>query len=143
VFNPNVIGSKKRLASAANNLGVAYINKGDYDRAEKWFQKSKSYRRKPGKHYYYNMGYLNFLKGERDLKKNKYSVEHYKEAKRYFHNLFKYYKPKAKAYVLFAHVFLRLGDKEKAKELATEALQKGVDDQLRRQAMAIRDSATR
>lgn len=143
VFDPRVITSKKRLSYVANNLGVAYLSKGEYDRAERWFRKSYSLDRGSRRFFYYHMGYLNFLKGERDLRKNKYSVEFYKEAEGYFKKLFKKQKTTAKAYVLFAHIYLRLGDKEKAKELVTKALQKGMNDQLRRQAMAIRDSANR
>jgi len=143
VFDPRVITSKGRLSYAAHNLGLAYLNKGEYDRAERWFRKSYSLDRKAEKNYFYHMGYLNFLKGERDLKRNRYSVKYYNEAKGWFKELFENYKTKAKAHVLFAHIYLRLGDKEKAKELATKALQMGMDDQLRRQAMAIRDSANR
>jgi tetratricopeptide (TPR) repeat protein len=137
VFDPRVVASRGRLAFAANNLGVAYLSKGEYDRAEKWFHKFYSLDSKREDLYYYHMGYLNFLRGERELKRNRYSVEYYEEAERYLNKLFENYKTDGKAHVLFANVYIRLGNKAKAAELARKALQMRLDPQLKNQAQAI------
>jgi protein O-mannosyl-transferase len=142
VFDPKVIASSSNLAFAANNLGVAYLNKGEYDRAEEWFRKFYSLDRKREDLYYYHMGYLNFLRGERELKKNRYSVEYYEEAERYLNKLFESYKTDGKAHVLFANVYVRLGNKAKAAELARKALQMRLDTRLKNQAQAIIQSTS-
>jgi tetratricopeptide (TPR) repeat protein len=142
VFDPRVIASKERLAYAANDLGVAYINKGEYDAAEKWFRKFYSLDSKREDLYYYHMGYLNFLRGERDLRRNRYSVEYYEEAERYLNKLFGNYKTDGKAHVLFADVYVRLGNKAKAAELARKALQMRLDDRLKHRALAIIQSTS-
>jgi tetratricopeptide (TPR) repeat protein len=137
VFDPRVRVSNERLAYAANNLGVAYIKIGEFDDAEEWFRKSYNLHRKSERYYYYHMGYLNFLRGERELKRNRYSVEYYEEAERYLNRLFENYKTDGKAQVLFANVYIRLGNKAKAAELARKALQMRLDPRLKNQAQAI------
>ena len=137
VFDPRVRVSNERLAYAANNLGVAYIKIGEFDDAEEWFRKSYNLHRKSERYYYYHMGYLNFLRGERELKRNRYSVEYYEEAERYLNKLFENYKTDGKAQVLFANVYIRLGNKAKAAELARKALQMRLDPRLKNQAQAI------
>jgi tetratricopeptide (TPR) repeat protein len=137
VFDPRVVASRGRLAFAANNLGVAYLSKGEYDTAEKWFRKFYSLDSKREDLYYYHMGYLDFLRGERELKRNRYSVEYYEEAERYLNKLFENYKTDGKAHVLFANVYIRLGNKAKAAELARKALQMRLDPRLKNQAQAI------
>jgi len=138
-FSPNVIASRTKLAYIANNLGVVYIEKGDYDKAEEWLNKSRSLLGTTSIRYIHHMGYISFLKGERDLKKNKYSVEHYKEAERYFNILFdnNLAREDEIVYILLAHVYIRLGETEKAEELAQTVLERNFDPELKSEAEAI------
>ncbi|MBI4228933.1 MAG: tetratricopeptide repeat protein [Deltaproteobacteria bacterium] len=139
VFDPRVTVPNDRLAYAANNLGVAYIRIGEFDEAERWFRKSYNLHRKSKRYYYYHMGYLSFLRGERELESGKYSLDYYIEAEQYLNKQFEDYPTDGKMHVLFAQVYVRLGNRQKAAKFARKAIQMGIDSQLREVALTILD----
>lgn len=120
-LKPGIKGGKDIRAYAANNLGVLYMNeKKDLENAEKWFDNAISYD--PGFYRaYYHLGIIYFIKG-----KSINSITYYKKAEKYLNKTLEIYPPYGRASLFLAKIYLELGEMEKAKRFAKEALRKGL-----------------
>jgi tetratricopeptide (TPR) repeat protein len=118
-------------AIAANNLGVAYINKKNYENAAKSLliaMKSDPTFYKT----YYHFGLLYYIKaGTSKLK------EDYEHSQRFLVQATQIHPRYGKAYLLLARLNSNFGNKEKAVHYARKALQSGLIDQLAVQASKI------
>jgi tetratricopeptide (TPR) repeat protein len=118
-------------AIAANNLGVAYINKKNYVGAAKSLlialESDPTFYKT-----YYHFGLLYYIKaGTSKLK------EDYLYSERYLVQATKIYPRYGKAYLLLARLNSNFGNKDKAVHYAQKALQSGLIDQLAMQARKI------
>jgi tetratricopeptide (TPR) repeat protein len=118
-------------AIAANNLGVAYINKKNYVGAAKSLlialESDPTFYKT-----YYHFGLLYYIKaGTSKLK------EDYLYSERYLVQATKIYPRYGKAYLLLARLNSNFGNKDKAVHYAQKALQSGLIDQLALQARKI------
>jgi len=130
-LHPRVKDSNRGRAVTATNLGVLYLNKEDYANAEKWFMEAIQYDPTYGRPYYH-MGLIYYIKGELTN-----SASAYRKAERYLEKTFEIYRYYAKADLLLAKVYLRLGEREKAEQHAKKALQSGLSESLSREATRI------
>jgi tetratricopeptide (TPR) repeat protein len=119
-LNPEVKDTMRGRATTANNLGLAYIDKEDYRDAEKWFLKALNYDSTYGKTYYH-IGLIYFIKGE-----NTSSVSDYQMAEEYLKRALEIYTSYGRANLLLAKVYMRLDERERAKEQAKLAIQSGL-----------------
>jgi hypothetical protein len=128
-FDPKIKGSRQIRAYAANNLGILYMNeKRDLENAERWFQKAVFYDPRFYRAYYH-LGILYFIKG-----KSTNSVSYYRKAEWYLNKTLEIYPPYGRASLFLAKIYIELGEREKAKEYAKEALQKGLIPPLDKEA---------
>jgi tetratricopeptide (TPR) repeat protein len=130
-LNPSVRDSNRGRAITATNLGVLYIDKEDYANAERWFRKALKYDPTYGRPYYH-IALLHYIKGELTNSESEYRI-----AERYLEKTFEIYRYYPKADLLFAKVYLNLGNNDKAKWHAEKALQGGLSQALAKEAMEI------
>jgi protein O-mannosyl-transferase len=130
-INPEVKDTMRGRAATANNLGLAYIDKEDYRDAEKWFLRALYYDSTYGKTYYH-LGLIYFIKGE-----NKNSISEYRKAEQYLKKTLGMYISYGRANLLLAKVYVRLNEKEQAKEQAEMALESGLIEPLSKEAQNI------
>lgn len=118
--------SPVKKSAAAHNVGVMYMKKGDFARAEEWFRKALDYNSENKSSYYLNMGTLYFLKGETKLKLNdKDSITDYQESIKYLEKLLIMLPCNGHSRLLLARVYIRLGENGKAKRNLEIALECG------------------
>ncbi|NIP29331.1 MAG: hypothetical protein GTN99_00140, partial [Candidatus Dadabacteria bacterium] len=127
-LSPKLGDSNRGKALSSINLGNAYINLKQYSMAEKWFIKANQYDPTYGRTYYH-LGLINFIKGELYS-----SQKHYKTSEQYLLKTFDFYHSYSKAHLLLSNVYTALGDKEKAKKHAAQALKIGLPENLSEQA---------
>lgn len=130
-LNPEVKDTTRGRAATANNLGLAYIDKEDYKEAERWFLKALYYDSTYGKTYYH-LGLINFINGE-----NGNSVSNYRTAEMYLKKTLKIYISYGRANLLLAKVYMRLGERDRAREQTKMALQNGLIEPLSSEARDI------
>ena len=131
IFQPGVKSNRELRAYAANNLGVAYLEKKDAGNAEIWFNKAISYN---PRHYkpYFHLGLIYLAKG-----KHGNSVTDYTKAEEYLKRALKLHRSDGKVHLFLAKVYLGLGDKVKARKLAEGALRIGLIEPLASEARGI------
>jgi tetratricopeptide (TPR) repeat protein len=138
-LDPRIRSSPRARGRAAIDLGVAYLNKGDFVNSELWFQRSVDFYPKYQDKFYYNMGLLHYVRAEYIFKQRGYADQDY-ETSINFLNQFLANKPTdAKCHLLLAKVYLRLGMGKEAREHAKEALRLGLANPLAIQARRILD----
>jgi tetratricopeptide (TPR) repeat protein len=127
-LSPEFKDSPRGLAITANNLALVYLDKGEYQNAEKWFRKALEYDPGYGKTYYH-MGLIFYINGELAG-----SADSYRQAEGYVKEAMKRYRYYGRANLLLAKIYLRTGDKEKAKEEARNAIAIGLPENLLNEA---------
>lgn len=165
VFDPRINGSSGERAKAANNIGVAYINKGKPKNARKWLFKALDH----APDYiipYHNIGTTYFLEGDYEKAETwflKYIQHNPREVRTYYHlgvlyfmkarnggypsdfiTAEKYLKEALRihpyyaiAHLVLAQVYTELGKKQDAKEHAEIALNNGLNGNLIKEAEEI------
>ena len=130
-FEPGVISGKKQWVYASNNLGLVYLDKKDYESAEKWFTKTVSY---DPKFYiaYYHLGVIYIIKG-----KNENDASYYRKAEEYLKKALKIRRRHGRSHLALADVYLELGEREKARTEAERALRSGLIEPLAKRARYI------
>jgi Tfp pilus assembly protein PilF len=78
---------------------------------------------------YYHLGIIYFIKG-----KSENSVSYYRKAEEYLDKTLEIYPPYGRASLFLAKIYMELGEREKAKQYAKEALQKGLIPPLDKEA---------
>lgn len=127
-LSPEMNDSPRGKAVTANNMGIVYLERQDYPKAELWFRKALEYDPGYGKTYYH-MGLIYFINGELTG-----SADSYTEAEKYLRRTFDYYYWYGKANLLLAKVYLKRGDKEKAIKEARAAIESGLPRELLKEA---------
>ena len=122
------MGSSKTKAFAANNLGVAYK---DYENAERWFNEAISYDLRSHEAYYH-LGVIYLIKGN-----SKNSFLDLQKAEEYLKKTLEIKASYGRAHLILAEVYMGLGDKEKAREHAKKAYEKGLIEPFDEKAKAI------
>ncbi len=130
-LSPEMNDSPRGKAVTANNMGIVYIEREDYPKAELWFRKALEYDPGYGKTYYH-MGLIYFINGELTG-----SAESYTESERYLRKALERYKYYGKANLLLAKVYLRKGEKDKALAEARAAIEIGIPADLLKEAYDI------
>ncbi len=130
-LSPEMNDSPRGKAVTANNMGLVYIEREDYPKAELWFRKALEYDPGYGKTYYH-MGLIYFINGELTG-----SAESYTESERYLRKALERYKYYGKANLLLAKVYLRRGEKDKALAEARAAIEVGIPGDLLKEAYDI------
>lgn len=128
---PDMKDSPRGKSVTANNLGLLYIEKEEYPRAEGWFYKALEFDPSNGRTYYH-LGLINFVKGELGGPEQSYEA-----AESYLREALTRYYHFGKANLLLAKIYLRAGDTEKAKEEAEIAIKSGLTPELLDQAREI------
>jgi hypothetical protein len=130
-FKPGVISGKKQWVYASNNLGLVYLDKKDYESAEKWFTKAVSY---DPKFYiaYYHLGVIYIIKG-----KNGNDASYYRKAEEYLKKALKIRRRHGRSHLALADVYIELGDRETARQEAERALRSGLIEPLAKRARYI------
>jgi tetratricopeptide (TPR) repeat protein len=152
-------------AMAASGIGIVYFNRRDYKNAQEWLLKALDYDPALGDANYY-MGLIYFLKWdlknaeEYFLKTLRYNpkdervyyhlgatyllraerenyVSGYRLAEGYLNKALNISDSHGDTHLVLAKVYLGLGEREKAKEQAKEALQRGLTEPLAKQAQDI------
>ena len=136
-LNPKIPSSPRARARAANDLGIAYLDKGDFVNSELWFRRSVDFYPKYKGKFYYNMGLLHFLRAEYILKQRGYADQDYETSINYLNEFLANKPTDAKGHLLLAKVYLRLGMGKEAREHAEEALRLGLANPLAKQARTI------
>jgi protein O-mannosyl-transferase len=164
-FNSTNDSNKKARAMTATDIGIVYLDKGDYKNAEEWFLKALNYD-PTYEDANYHVGFIHFvnwdLKNAEEwfLKALNYDS---KDERVYYHlgatyllraerenyapgyGMAEKYLTKAlmisdshgDTHLVLAKVYVALGEREKAKEHAKRALQMGVSEPLAKQAQDI------
>jgi len=130
-LSPELKDSPRGLAITANNLALVYLDKGEYEKAEKWFRKALEYDPGYGKTYYH-MGLIYYINGELTG-----STERYREAEQYLKEAMNRYRYYGRANLLLAKIYLRMGDKERAIREARNAIAIGLPGNLLEEARNI------
>ena len=123
-LSPELKDSPRGLAITANNMALVYLDKGEYRDAEKWFRKALAYDPGYGKTYYH-MGLIYYINGEFTG-----SADSYRQAEGYVKEAMKRYRYYGRANLLLARIYLRTGEKEKAREQARNAIAIGLPENL-------------
>jgi tetratricopeptide (TPR) repeat protein len=130
-LSPEMKDSPRGLAVTANNLALVYLEKEEYEKAEKWFRKALEYDQGYGKTYYH-LGLIYYINGELTG-----SAGSYDEAERFVKEALKRYKYYGRANLLLAKIYLRTGNKDKAREEARTAIGTGLPENLLKEARNI------
>jgi len=130
-LDPEVKDTNRGRATTANNLGLVYLDNEDYKNAEEWFLKARYYDSTYGRTYYH-LGLIYFIKGEYGN-----SVSDYRMAEKYLKKTLEMYRSYGRANLLLAKVYIRLGEKEKARENAERAIRSGLIEPLSIEAQGI------
>ena len=141
VSRSGVTDSLKSMAY--NNLGIAYLNKHDYQNAELYFKKSTELNPNYVHTGYFHLGLLYYLKGN-DLEPNnkKASRALYLEAEKYLLKSYKIKPNMGRLNLLLAEVYLKLDSPSKAKKFAKRSLASDrliLDSDMRKRASDIID----
>ncbi|MGQ0793944.1 MAG: tetratricopeptide repeat protein [Deltaproteobacteria bacterium] len=130
-LSPDVTDTNEGRAVTANNLGVLYLEREDYRRAEKWFNKAVEFSPNYGLSYYH-LGLINFIKGEYTS-----SESDYRKSLEYLTQMLRFYSSYGRGRLLLANVYLRLGKGDRASEEARRAIRDGIEPILFKEAEEI------
>ena len=130
-FKPGVRSGKKQRIYASNNLGLVYLDKKDYETAEKWFNKTISDDPRFDTAYYH-LGVVYIIKGQ-----NGNDASYYRKAEEYLKQAVKIRRSYGRAHLALANVYMELGEREKARDEAKMALQSGLIESLANHARNI------
>ncbi len=136
-LNPKIRSSPRARARAANNLGFAYLDKGDFVNAEIWFKRTVDFDPNFKNKFYYNMGLLHYLLAEYRARRLGYADKDYEASAEYLNELIANSPKDAKGHLLLAKVYARLGLMKEAREHAKEALRLGLARPLAKEARNI------
>jgi tetratricopeptide (TPR) repeat protein len=129
VVDPNTKDKKTGKTLAAHNLGLIYLEFGDFENAEKWFRKAYHFNRKYEDRYNYYMGLVYYSKGIREYSlRNEYEDFHladFEEAKKFFTKALQKSNHRGELDLLLAKTYVYLGEIKSAKEHATKAIKSG------------------
>jgi len=138
------VHNKTLKALAYNNLGNAYLNKGDFEKARENFK--NAYKSDPIKYkstYWFHIGLIYYLKGDNIYLQDKAQAEsNYKKALSYLKKADRKAKIHRRLDLLLAEVYLRLGDVKSAGKYAKLSLKLGkanLDEKMRERAKYIVD----
>jgi len=138
------VHNKTLKALAYNNLGNAYLNKGDFEKARENFK--NAYKSDPIKYkstYWFHIGLIYYLKGDNIYLQDKVQAEsNYKKALSYLKKADRKAKIHRRLDLLLAEVYLRLGDVKSAGKYAKLSLKLGkanLDEKMRERAKYIVD----
>jgi Tfp pilus assembly protein PilF len=164
-FNSTSDSDKEARAMTATNLGIAYIDKGDYKNAEEWLLKALDYD-PTYENANFQMGFIYFVKWDLKnaeewfLKALNYDsrdervyyhlgatyllraerenyTSGYGMAEKYLTKALEISDSQGDTHLVLAKVYVGLGEREKAREHAKKALQMGVTEPLAKQAQDI------
>ena len=167
-LSPAIDSDYRGKAMAAHGLGVAYIAKGDYVKAEKWFKVALDYSPSYASMYYFYMGFVSYKKNDPENSKmyllkalgkdpslvkahfflgliyfieanREKSADKYRLAESSLKNALKYDPRFARANILLAKIYLALGDRKKAVEQAGAALEFTADPGIINEARSIQN----
>lgn len=167
-LSPAIESDSRGKAMAAHGLGIAYIAKGDYIKAEQWFKAALEYNPSYESMYNFFMGFVSDKRNDpenakmyllkaldkdpRFVKAHYYlgfiylkeaisekSIEKYGLAERSLKDALKYDPTFAQANILLARLYLSLGEKKKAMEQIKEALEFTADPGIINQASSIQN----
>ncbi|HEY7535375.1 MAG TPA: tetratricopeptide repeat protein, partial [Thermodesulfobacteriota bacterium] len=130
-FVPGVVSGKKQRIYAADNLGMVYFDKKEYKLSENWFKKALSYNPRFYKPYY-NLGLIYIMKA-----KNGNEPSYYRKAEEYLKIATKLKRRFGTANLALAALYLELGEMEKARSEAQNAIRSGLPEPLANQARHI------
>lgn len=129
-FKPELKTPSIMRSIAANNLGIAYLNKGDINKAKEWFLKGVNYNPSFYKSYYH-LGLVHYGHGQKG------SFHDLQKAEKYLKKAITIKKRYALAYLLLAEIYVSYGDIDTAKNYARTALNQGLIEPLENKAKAI------
>lgn len=130
-FAPGMQASPYMRSVAANNIGIAYLSKGQIGPAEKWFEKGVEFNPQFKKSYFH-LGLVHYSRG-----KESNSAEELRIAEGYFKKAIEIDGSYARAYFLLAKVNIENGDIASARKNAEQALELGLERPLDQQAKDI------
>ena len=125
---PEMNDSPRGKSVTANNMGLIFIEKEDYPRAEKWFIQARDYDPSNGRTYYH-LGLISYIKGELGGPQ-----ESYLQAEGYLRKALEHYYSFGKANLLLAQIYLKQGRTDKARSEAEIAIRSGLPEGLLDQA---------
>lgn len=150
-LNRGTQGGKTMVSS---NIGGVYLDKGDFENAEKWYRRALAYDPNSVMANY-NLGYMFFVRGDRilsgilrkeraDAGKEQIPISDYKLAEKYYELAEEHLKHTlelrrsySRAHFYLAQVYIRFGERDKAKEHAEKALQSGLIEPFAQKARKI------
>lgn len=118
--------NKSQKALAYNNLGTAYMGKGDFKKAMQSFEHANKIDPKYELTYKYHKGLIYYLEGDKIYRQNEsLAEEKYKKALQVLLEVDKRSKYNRRLHLLVAEVYLRLGDFKQAHKFAGRSLKSG------------------
>lgn len=162
--NNSILNTKAKLTTT-HGIVVSYIDLGDYQQAQKWLDVALTYSERYSSHYYYLMGFISLRKND-PLNAEKYllksleigkgyktsyllggiyfhtareqqSIENYKKAEKYLKDSLELNPRFSMASLLLAKTYIALGDKQKARINAENALRYADSQEVVNQAQSI------
>ncbi len=130
-FMPGVVSGRRQRVYAADNLGILYLDKKEYELAEGWFNKALSYNPRFYKAYY-NLGLIYIIKGKKEN-----DASYYRKAESYLKRATRLKRRFGRAHLALADLYLELGHRENARKEAKKALQSGLREPLAKEARKI------
>jgi hypothetical protein len=130
-LSPEMRDTPRGKAVTANNLGIVYLETGDYPEAEKWLVRALEYDPGYGRTYYH-LGLIYYIKGELTGK-----IDNYEKAESYLRRALSRYYHYGRANLILAKIYLKTGQRERADEEARAALRSGLPEHLEREARDI------
>jgi len=130
-LSPEMHDTPRGKAVTANNLGIVYLETGEYPEAEKWFMRALEYDPGYGRTYYH-LGLIYYIKGELTGK-----IDNYEKAESYLRRALGRHYHYGRANLILAKIYLKTGQRERADEEARAALRSGLPEHLEREARDI------
>lgn len=127
----DLVRGSRLNAMIANNLGIAYMNKMDYEQAYEWFRNGITYD--PG----YVPPYFHLAVIHMEIAINRNSMIDFERAEQLLNRILEINSRYSRAWFLLAQIQVYYGDIETAKEYAREALRRGLVEPMHSQARAI------
>ncbi|HWP90972.1 MAG TPA: hypothetical protein VNN20_02075 [Thermodesulfobacteriota bacterium] len=129
-LNAKESNNRRQKARASSNIGIVYGIKGDLVNAERWFIKAinldPSYWRS-----YYHLGVIYVIRGDNG------DPSAYKKAEQYLQRTVRIYPKFGRAYLVLAKLYMRFGERDKARENAQKALRTSLSEPMVKDAQFI------
>ncbi|NIP38830.1 MAG: tetratricopeptide repeat protein [Candidatus Dadabacteria bacterium] len=139
--------NKSQKALAYNNLGTAYLNKGDFKKAEDSFRMAFKSDPKYKSTYHYHLGLIYYLKGEKIYLQNRPQAQKfYAKALKYLKKANRKARSHRRLHLILAEVYLRQSNFKAAHKYAEASLKPGkfnLDARLRDRAKYILELSKR